>query len=512
MLAGALVAALAVLPLVYLGVVVADAPEAARRALAAEDAAGLLAASVALAAAVTAAAVALAVPLAWLLERTDLPGRRVWGVLVALPLVIPSYIGAYVVVSALGPSGLAADLLGIERLPSLYGFPGAFAVLTLATYPYVLLPVRAVLRRLDPALEDAARGMGRSGPAVFRTVVLPQLVPAIAAGALLCALYVLSDFGAVSLLQYDSFTRAIYTAYRSAFDREGAAALACVLVAVTLVVLALEGRTRRARTYHRVAPGVQRGARRIPLGRLRVPALAFCAAVVAVGVALPVAVLVIWSTRAFAGTTDWALVLGAAGNSLVAAGLAALAGAACALPVALLAARHPGRTAGAVERLAFAGHALPGIVVALALVFLGTRATPGLYQTLAMLVLALVVLFLPQAIGATRAALLQIDPHVEEAARSLGRSPLAVLRTITAPLARAGVLAGAALVFLTAVKELPATLVLAPIGFDTLATEVWRTTSAGFYERGAVPSLVLLAVSAVPLALLTLRDERDHHT
>jgi iron(III) transport system permease protein len=195
----------------------------------------------------------------------------------------------------------------------------------------------------------------------------------------------------------------------------------------------------------------------------------------------------------------------------VAAGLAALAGAACALPVALLAARHPGRTAGAVERLAFAGHALPGIVVALALVFLGTRATPGLYQTLAMLVLALVVLFLPQAIGATRAALLQIDPHVEEAARSLGRSPLAVLRTITAPLARAGVLAGAALVFLTAVKELPATLVLAPIGFDTLATEVWRTTSAGFYERGAVPSLVLLVVSAVPLALLTLRDERDRH-
>jgi iron(III) transport system permease protein len=117
------------------------------------------------------------------------------------------------------------------------------------------------------------------------------------------------------------------------------------------------------------------------------------------------------------------------------------------------------------------------------------------------------VLFLPQAIGAARAALLRIDPHVEEAARSLGRTPFAVLRTITAPLARSGVLAGALLVFLTAVKELPATLLLAPIGFDTLATEIWRTTSDSFFERGAVPSLVLLAVSAVPLALLTIRSQ-----
>ncbi|MDQ5808806.1 MAG: ABC transporter permease subunit, partial [Actinomycetota bacterium] len=183
--------------------------------------------------------------------------------------------------------------------------------------------------------------------------------------------------------------------------------------------------------------------------------------------------------------------------------------AAAALPVALLVARHPSRPSSLLERLSFAGHALPGIVVALALVFLGTRAWPVLYQTLAMLVLAYVVLFLPQAIGSIRAALLQIDPHVEEAARSLGRSPVAVLRTITAPLARSGVLAGAALVFLTAVKELPATLLLAPIGFETLATEIWRLTSASFFERGAIPSLILLVVSAVPLALLTFRGHSE---
>ena len=187
-------------------------------------------------------------------------------------------------------------------------------------------------------------------------------------------------------------------------------------------------------------------------------------------------------------------------------GLAAAAAALCAIPVALLSARFPGRLSSVVERSSYAGYALPGIVVALALVFFGTRVAPALYQSLAMLVFAWVVLFLPQAIGTTRASLLQVSPRVEEAARSMGRSPLAVLRTVTAPLAAGGVLAGAALVFLTAVKELPAALILAPIGFDTLSTEIWNTTSVGFFERGAVPSLVLLAVSAAPLYLLTARD------
>jgi iron(III) transport system permease protein len=508
--AGAVVAAFAVLPLVYLAIVVGGEPSDARDAVWSREALELMLRSVGLAAAVTATAVAVAVPIAWLTVRTDLPGRRIWAVLCALPLVIPSYIGAYLMVSALGPSGLVQDALGVDSLPSIYGFAGAWLVLSAFTFPYVLLPVQSVLRGLDPQLEDAARGLGRSPRQVFVSIVLPQLVPAIAAGALLVALYVLSDFGAVSILQFDSFTRVIYTTYRSSFEREGAAALACLLVAVTLLVLWLEGRTRRrTRAYHRIAPGAQRRPAVVPLGRWRLPALALVGGVVLLALVLPVGVLGYWATKSVAAEVDWGLVASAAGGSLLAAALAAGVAAAAALPVALLAARHPSRASTVLERFSFAGHALPGIVVALALVFLGTRAWPALYQTLAMLVLAYVVLFLPQAIGSIRASLLQIDPHVEEAARSLGRSPLAVLRTITAPLARSGVLAGAALVFLTAVKELPATLLLAPIGFETLATEIWRLTSASFFERGAVPSLVLLVVSAVPLALLTFRAHFD---
>ena len=466
----------------------------------------LAARSLGLTAAVTAASVGLAVPLAWLTVRTDLPGRRVWTVLTALPLVLPSYIAAALAVSLLGPSGELQDLVGVERLPSIYGFPGAFAVLTLVSYPLVLLTVRSALARLDPALEDAARAMGRSPWAVFRTVVAPQLGPAVGAGALLVALYALSDFGAVSLMRFDSFTRVIYTEYRTSFDRVGAASLATLLVGLALVLLWLEGRTRRRMTYWRAGPGAGRPAPVTALGRWRWPALGYCAGVVAIALVLPVGGLVYWTARSLSGAVDWGALAGAALDSLVAAGLAAAVAAACALPVALLAARYDGRVARGVERAAWVGHALPGIVVALALVFFGTRVAAPLYQTLAMLVVALVVLFLPLALGASRAAILQVSPRVEEAARGMGRSTLGVTATITAPLARGGVLAGAALVFLTAIKELPATLLLAPIGFETLAVATWRATSIGSYERGAVPALVLLAVSAPPLWLLTRRS------
>lgn len=504
--AAALVALAAALPLVYLLIVVGGDPAGALEVIARPRSLALLRNSVGLAAAVTAASVALALPLAWLTVRTDLPARRIWTVATVLPLVVPSYIGAYAFLAALGPRGIAQDLLGVERLPSIYGFPGTFAVLTLFTYPLVLLTVRAALRGLDPQIEEAARGMGRSRWSTFRSVVLPQLVPATAAGALLVALYVLSDFGAVSILRFESFTRAIFVAYSSSFDRTAGAALAAMLVAVMLVVLYVDGRVVRRSGLHRAGPGSARPAAVVPLGRWRVPALLFCAAVVLIALVVPLGVLVYWSIQGVAGEVDLGAVAAGAGRSLLAAGLTAAVTALCALPLAVLSVRFPGRFARGAERLGYTGYALPGVVVALALVFLGTRIVLPLYQTLAMLVFALAILFLPQAYGATRAAIGQISPRVEEAARSAGRSPFGVLRTITAPLASSGILAGVALVFLTTVKELPATLILAPIGFDTLATKTWRATTIGFYERGAAPALALLAISAVPLYLLTLRD------
>jgi iron(III) transport system permease protein len=504
--AGLAVGAIAVLPAAYLFVVVAgDLGDALSTALTSRTAA-ILARTLGLAAAVTATAVAIALPIGWLTVRTDLPGRRVWAVLCTLPLVIPSYVGAYLFIAALGPNGMLQDLLGVGHLPSVYGFTGAWLVLTLFTYPLVLIPLRAALKRIDPQLEDAARAMGRRPLEVFGGVVLPQLWPVLAAGGLLVALYVVSDFGAVSLLRFDSFTREIYIAYSSSFDRTAAASLGAVLIVVMLGLLLLSSRLRSAKVVHRLGPGTLRPARPYRLGAWRWPAIAFCAAVTAIAFVLPVAVLLYWANEGIAGgATSLQRAAALGGNSLIVSVGAAALGTLCALAVAALAVRHPSVLARALERASHAGYALPGILVALALVFFATRLVPPLYQTTTLLVFGLTIHYLPLAIGPIAASLLQVSPRVEEAARVLGHSRAEVFRTITVPLSRGGMLAGAALIFLHAMKELPATLILAPLGFETLATDIWTQTSFGFYEASAIPALLLLAVAAVPVYLLSER-------
>ncbi len=460
---------------------------------------------------VTALAAAIAIPLAWLTVRTDLPGRQLWAVLTALPLVIPSYVGAYLMASALGPRGLVQqwleEPLGLARLPDIYGLPGAAITLALLTYPYLLLGLRAALLRLDPALEEASRGQGRGAWQTFWRVIVPQLRPALGAGCLLIALYALRDFGAVAIMRYDTFTRVIYVQYRS-FDRAPAAILSLVLIVLTLVLVALEARLHGRGRYHTAGPGVARPPARLPLGAWRWPALLFCAGVVVFSLGLPVGVLAYWLVRGLAAGEALPELGLAAWNSVLASALGAAAAVLAALPIALLAARRPTRRARALERLTYVLFALPGIVVALALVYFGANFALPLYQTLPMLVAAYVILFLPQALGPLRAALLQIQPAHEEAARGLGRRSWQVLLTIILPLLRPGVLAAASLVFLTAMKELPATLILAPIGYRTLATSVWNAVSEAFFARAAAPALLLIAVTAVPLILLSRRDER----
>ena len=195
---------------------------------------------------VVAVAVTIAVPLAWLVARTDLPARRIWAVIVALPLVFPSYVAAFAVVAVLGPRGYLQGWLqpfGVERLPEwAYGYCGALMALALFTYPYVYLLLVAGLSRLDPALEESARSLGSGRWETFFRVVLPALRPTLASGSLLVALYALSDFGAVSITRYTTLTVSIYNAYGSLFDRTVAASLSTVLVCLTIGFLGLEWR------------------------------------------------------------------------------------------------------------------------------------------------------------------------------------------------------------------------------------------------------------------------------
>ncbi|HEX5798711.1 MAG TPA: iron ABC transporter permease [Gaiellaceae bacterium] len=500
LLPAVLVVGLLLLPLAYLVLRAVGGGSDAFEILWRRETAELLWSTGLLVAGVTAASVAIGVTLAWLVTRTDLPGRRFFGVAAALPLVIPSYVAAFCLLGALGPRGLLQQALGVERLPEIYGYWGALAALTLSTYPYVLLLTAAALRGLDPSLEEAARGLGRPPREVLRRVTLPAVRPAIGAGALLVALYTLSDFGVVSLMRYDALTRAIYLQYRSLFDRTPAAVLALVLVALTVIVLVIEARSRR-RT-HRSSPGAPRRLRPHPLGRWKLPALAFCTAVVGGFLVLPATVLVYWLSRGLE-RTDWPW--NEALNSFTASGLAAGAAVLAALPVAILARRYPSHWTRLLERLSFTGNALPGIVIALSLVFFAANYAGPVYQTLALLVFAYVVRFLPQALAGIESSLAGLNPRVEEASRALGRGPLLTTATVTVPLIRSGILAGAALVFLSAMKELPATLLLRPIGFDTLATDIWRFTSVGAYSEAALPALLLIAVSAPFVYLLSAR-------
>jgi len=469
--------------------------------------------SVVLAVLVTTFSLMLALPLAWLTVRTDLPGRKVWSALLALPLVIPSYVGAYALLSMMGPRGIVQgwlEPLGVDRLPSIYGLPGAVWTLTIFSYPYLFLSIRAGFYNLDPAQEEAARSLGCSPWQTFWRVTLPNLRPAITSGGLLLALYVLSDFGAVSLLRFNSFTRAIYLQYQGSFDRSYAALLALVLVAMTILLLVGARRIQGRQHYHRAGVGTARRQRNVRLRTWKWVALLFCLMVVLAALVLPMGVVVYWLLRGMQAGETLQPVSDATMNSVYVAALAAVVCVLGALPVAYLQVRYPSRYHSWLARAAYLGYALPGIVIALSLVFFGANFVPVLYQTLAMLIFGYTVRFLPQSLGTLRTGLLQISPRLEEAARSLGLSRRRTVWRVTLPLLRPGIWAGAALVFLTTIKELPVTLLLGPTGFATLAVEIWSAASEAFYARAAAPALLLVSVSALSIVIVLQQEERSN--
>ena len=467
--------------------------------------------SLTLAAAVTLSSTLIGVTLAWLTVCSNLPGRRLWTTVACIPLAVPSYVGAFAFISAFGPRGGLQHLLsglGVENLPSVYGFPGAWLVLTLCTYPYVMLSVRAALCGMDPSLTDAAYSLGRSGPRVFLDVTLPQIRPSIQAGALLSCLYAISDFGAVSLLQYKSFTQAIYLQYIASFDRQVASVLALLLVVLAAVIVTAEAGTHGRARYYRSSAGSLRLTQPVRLGWWTVPALLLCAVVIVLGVGVPLGMIVYWFSLGAGQHAPLAKDGIAAWHSLYASGFGALFTVLAALPLVVLVVRQPGPLSRGLQRVTYVGHALPGVVLALALVYFASQASPHfLYQSLALLVIAYVIHFLPLAVSNLQGPMLQQSPRLEEAARNLGRSSWQVFRTITLPLLRPGIIMALAMVFLSCMKELPATLLLGPTEFPTLATRIWATTEEAFFRRAALPSLLLICVSAAFVWILLRQEE-----
>jgi iron(III) transport system permease protein len=417
--------------------------------------------SLVLVAVVTVIGVAIAVPLAFLTVLADLPHRRVWTVLVALPLVIPSYVGAFAYVSAVGTRGaLTAPLrwVGLE-IAAVEGFVGSTVVLTLYTYPYIFLTTRAALISFNRRQLEAAWALQASTPRALSRVVVPQIVPAITAGALLAALYTLSDFGTPAIMRFDVFTRAIYLELNTfGVGRIHASVLALQLVALTMVLLWMESRLRGGQGGGVVVAPDLRPI--ISLGRYRTVAQVAPAAVVTAAIVVPVIVLLVWLVRAPPPGVgqglafEWGYVINSVGVAVAAAVVTVIV----AMPIAYYAGRRDGRLAQLVERATYVGYAVPGVVIGLGLVVFATqwvRSVGGVglarivYQSIPLLVFAYVVRFLPQAVGSTRSSVLGVDRDLVGAAWLLGSTPIRAFRRVTLPLISPGVLTGGALVFLT---------------------------------------------------------------
>jgi iron(III) transport system permease protein len=450
----------------------------------------LLVNTVSLVAVATNACVVLGVGVAWLVERTDLPGRRVWAVLAALPITVPAFVTSYSWVSI---------------TPAVQHFAGAALIVTLAYYPLVYLPVAAVLRGLDPALEESARSLGMGPWRTFLRVTLPQTRLALLGGALLVSVHLLSEFGAFAMLRFQTFTTAIYDEYRLSFDGPAASMLATVLVLLCLALLLGELGLRGNARYARVDTGTPRTPSPARLGRARWPVLAALATLLGVALGLPLLTLVYWLLRGGSTSFPVASLLSTAATSLQLGLGAALLTTLLALPVSILTIRFPSRAAALIERAAYLPYALPGIVVALSLIVVSVHQLPALYGTAPLLLLSYAILSLPLALVATRAALAQAPIVHEEVARSLGCGPLGALLRVTLPRILPGLGAAAALVFLATVTELTATLLLSPIGTRTLATQFWADASTRSFGAAAPYAGLMIAISALPTYLLTRR-------
>ncbi|MGN6551570.1 MAG: ABC transporter permease [Pararhizobium sp.] len=451
----------------------------------------LLGNTLALAVSVTLASVLIGTAVAWCVERTDLIGRRFWRVAAALPLAVPAFVSSY----AWSSLSARTENLG-----------GAILILTLSAYPLVYLPVAAALRGMDPAFEDVARSLGRGPWGSFLGAVLPQARPAIGVGALLVLTHMFSEFGALAFLRVQTFTTAIFQSYQLQFDSASAALQSGVLVALCLPAAFGEARLRRGHQVSRVGRGSARRQRLARLSFAQGPVIILLAVLLAAALGVPLAILGYWLSVGRSAGLGGADVWPAIAGSLTLAVPGAFVVAVLALPLVLISARHGGRIGRLADRLPYIVHGLPGLVVALALVFISIHYASRLYQTVLILFAAYAVLFMPLAQSALRASIELVPARLEEVARGLGRRPLAAFLSVTLPNITPGIGAALALLALELMRELTATLMLAPIGVVTLATEVWTHTNDSAYAAAAPFAALLVVVSALPVYVFTRRS------
>jgi iron(III) transport system permease protein len=463
--------------------------------------------------------------LAWLTARCEFPGQSWLDWALMLPLAVPAYVLAFVVQGQLDAAGPLQTALRGWLGPAaprfeVRGAAWVTVVLVLAFYPYVYLLARSAFLSLGRGSLEAARLLGLGPWEAFLRVALPAARPAIVAGVALALMETLADFGAVSVFNYDTFTTAIYKAWFGLFSLPAAAQLASLLMLIVALALLGERRLRGRSRFHE-------GSRSAPPARIRLAgwrgrlAAAAAMTVVLVAFGLPMGQLVWWAAHSAATELDlryWELVA----RTLLLGSSAALVTVAAAMTVALARRHLPGRTVRLAGDVSALGYALPGSVLAVGIMLtltavdnvlttvqqatVGGAPGPWLSGTLVALLLAYLARFMAVALGPVGSALERLRPSLTEAARSLGARGADLVRRVYFPLLRPGILTGALLVMVEVMKEMPATLLLRPFGWETLAVRIFEFTSEGDWQRAALPAVTLVVAGLLPVIWLVRRS------
>ena len=440
--------------------------------------------------------------------RYEIPGSKILFSLTILPLVIPSYIGALTYVSAFSPKGLFVDIFsqfGIDEITGIYGFFGSWIVLTLFTYPYVQLICASALRNLDSTVEDAARSLGVKKIKMYTNVVIPRLKKPIIYSSLLVGLYVISDFGAVSLMKYGTMTKAIYSYYTININGDPVIFYSTILIFVALVISFAQRGSELSRSSK--VSGTPRKIVKIKLSnRNKFLVMLFFIIVIFFSLMLPIGVLTYWLVRGLSqGVTISGSISGVLG-SLTAATVTSILAMIIATPIVVMISQYRSRYGDIFEKVTLTLYGLPHIAVGISMLFITIKIFPSIYQTFFTLIISYLIVFLPQAVGGGQASMEQVKLSYIEASSGLGISKIDTFYKITFPLIYRGLLAGAALVFLSTMKELPQTLLLRPTGFSTMAVDIWSNASEALFTQAAFSAFILLAISAFPTYILSTRN------
>ena len=452
----------------------------------------VLATTSALVFSVVAVTVMLGVALASGLHFVKLPMRRLLIIPAVLPLAIPSYVFTYT---------------WIAFVPAFTGFFAAVFILFLTTLPYVTLACLAGLSRVDASQIEVARSLGFSYPKTFFKVVLPQIRTHLSGGLLLAGLYTMSDFGAVSLLNVDTLTVTIQNMYRASYDRTAAAVISLVLITLSAIFVVADERVRRRQQKGEVIKSTSIKSALIDKNSYKVITVLLIATYSLLAVFIPIYVLL---SRFFTNTVEisWQQLLQASLSTVSVALLGAGIALVLSIPLGILLSERSTTFSRVSSRVILIGHALPGVVIGLALVSFGSKLGP-LYQSTFLLAFAYALLFLAKSVASMRASLKQVPTGAKEVAATLGLNKWLVLKNVVTPIAAPGIALGAVLVFLTAMKELPATLMLRPTGFETLATQIWSYAAINRFNEAAPYALILIVIAAIPTFVLSRPDRSD---